>query len=182
MAGARGAHRGKMSTFSPTPIPRIRTARLLLREPRLEDFAAFAAQSADPQARTHTGGPNDARESWRRFHACAGAWLVEGMGWWTVEEPEAGWVGSVGVFRRETGPALEIGWFMERSRWGQGYATEAARAALDYAFEAWGAERVIAHIMPGNAASIRVAEKIGMHHEGEVDFYGERDLLFARTR
>jgi RimJ/RimL family protein N-acetyltransferase len=159
--------------FRPPPIPRVATARLLLREPRLADFDAYAVTFADPLAGELLGGPGDRREAWRRFHASAGNWLLQGMGWWTVEERATGAVGSVGVFRRETGPELEIGWLIHRAHWGQGYASEAARAALDFVASAWRAERVIAMIAKDNDASMKVATKAGMTREREVDFYGD---------
>lgn len=162
-----------------TRIPRIQTPRLLLREPRLADFEVFAADAADPLARAHIGGPQDRREAWRRLHISAGGWVLQGMGWWTVEALGGGPVGSVGVFRRETGPEVEIGWIIHRSSWGKGYATEAARAALRHAVEVWGIRRVTAYIPKENAASVAVATKIGMHAEGEAELYGEWDLLYA---
>jgi RimJ/RimL family protein N-acetyltransferase len=144
-----------------------------LREQRLEDFDAFAADGADPIARAHIG-VSDARESWRRFLAMAGHWPVLGMGWWVVEERELGFpVGAVGVFRRETSPELEIGWAIHRAYWGRGYASEAAPAALDFAKSRLSARRVVAYIAKANAASLRVATKVGMKQEAEVDFYGE---------
>jgi RimJ/RimL family protein N-acetyltransferase len=166
-------------TFSPAPIPRIATERVLLREPRVADFEGFAANFADPLANAHTGGVATPREAWRRFNALAGNWLLQGMGWWTVEERALGPIGSVGVFHRETGPELEIGWMIDRAHWGRGYASEAARAALDFAVTAWHADRIIAHIAKDNGASIKVATKIGMKLEREVDFYGETDWRYA---
>ena len=71
------------------------------------------------------------------------------------------------MFRRETGPELEIGWAVDRPHWGRGYATEAARAALDYAMNELGGERVIAMVAPDNAPSNAVAVKIGMRREGD---------------
>ena len=81
-------------------------------------------------------------------------------------------------------PEVEIGYRLARSAWGQGYATEASRAVRDYAFEALGLKRLIAIIDPSNAASIRVAEKIGMQHEAEVmlDEYTYPDHVYAVTR
>jgi [ribosomal protein S5]-alanine N-acetyltransferase len=69
-------------------------------------------------------------------------------------------------------PEVEIGYRLARSAWGQGYATEAARAVRDYAFSTLGLKRLIAIIDPSNTASIRVAEKIGMCYEMEVMFEG----------
>jgi RimJ/RimL family protein N-acetyltransferase len=101
------------------------------------------------------------------------------MGWWTIEEPTLGDVGTVGVFRRELGPELEIGWAIDRAHWSRGFASEAARAALDFAAREWRATRVIAHIAKQNGASMRVAEKIGMEREAEVEIYGKVDWRYA---
>jgi RimJ/RimL family protein N-acetyltransferase len=92
-----------------------------------------------------------------------------------IEDPEHGAVGSVGVFRRETGPELEIGWHVLRPFWGRGYASEAAKAALDYALNDLQAARVIAIVAPANAPSHAVAQRIGMRREGEKD-----DVEFGR--
>jgi RimJ/RimL family protein N-acetyltransferase len=153
-------------TFS-FAIPHLATARLRLREPRLDDFESYAANAADPLARVHIGGPLSRREAWRRFLVAAGTWVALGTGWWCIEVPELGPVGMVGVFRRETGPDLEIGWSIDRPFWGRGYATEAADAALRYAMTERGAARVIAMIAPDNVRSQAVALKIGMRREGE---------------
>jgi len=150
-------------------VPRVATARLRLREPRLDDFEAFAANAADPRARAYVGGPLSRRDAWRRFLSIAGTWVVQGHGWWTIEEHEHGAVGSVGVFRRETGPELEIGWNVLRPFWGRGYASEAAKAALDYALNDLQASRVIAIVAPDNVRSHAVAQRIGMRREGEKD-------------
>ena len=69
-------------------------------------------------------------------------------------------------------PEVEVGYRLERSTWGRGYATEAARAVRDFAFGDLGMQRLIAIIDPSNTASIRVAEKIGMRRETEVMFEG----------
>jgi RimJ/RimL family protein N-acetyltransferase len=167
------------STFQPPVIPRIATARLLLREPRLGDFDAFAKDAADEGARVYVGGPLSRREAWRRFHALTGHWILQSSGWWMVEHDGAGLVGHVGVFTREVSPELEIGWGIHRDHWGKGFAPEAARAALDYAVGPLGARRVIANIALGNTASMKVAEKIGMTRAGHADFYGEPDWRYA---
>ena len=67
---------------------------------------------------------------------------------------------------------VEIGYRLAQSTWGQGYATEAAKAVRDDAFTTLGIKRLIALIDPSNVASIRVAEKIGMHYEKDVRFEG----------
>jgi RimJ/RimL family protein N-acetyltransferase len=162
-------------------VPRLRTARLFLREPRLEDFEPFAANLADAEARKYIGGPVDRREAWRRFMSLAGTWLLQGKGWWCIEVPEAGCVGTVGVFRRETGPELEIGWSVDRLHWGKGYASEAAKAALDHAIASLG-DRVIAFVSVDNPRSSAVALRIGMRLEAQVDFYDAPHLRYAFER
>jgi len=69
-------------------------------------------------------------------------------------------------------PETEIGYRLARAYWGRGYATEAARAVRDYAFDTLRLQRLIAMIDPQNGASIRVAEKLGMVYEKEVMFAG----------
>jgi RimJ/RimL family protein N-acetyltransferase len=160
-------------------IPRLTTPRLLLREPRLDDFERFATDAADAMAHEQTGGPIDRREAWRRFHAAAGHWILEGIGWWTIEERSRGAIGMIGLFHRETGPEVEIGWTIHRANWNRGFASEAARAALDFAVTTVGIPRVIANIAKGHEASMKVATNAGMRLEGDVDFYGEWLWRFA---
>jgi RimJ/RimL family protein N-acetyltransferase len=70
------------------------------------------------------------------------------------------------------GPEIEIGWRLVRAAWGRGYATEAARPVLDHALETLGLGEVIADIDPENAASARVALKLGFRPTGSVPFNG----------
>jgi RimJ/RimL family protein N-acetyltransferase len=163
-------------------VPRLKTARLLLREPRIEDFERFAANVADPLARFHIGGALTRRDAWRHFHAMAGNWMTQGMGWWAVEEPTLGVVGYVGVFRRETVPEHEIGWSIDREHWGKGFAAEAARAALDFTVATRDAERIVAYVGTKNEQSVSVATKIGMRLEAEVTFYDAPHFLYVFTR
>jgi RimJ/RimL family protein N-acetyltransferase len=163
-------------------IPRLTTARLLLREPRVSDFDEFARNGADASARVHSGGTIDARDAWRRFHAGIGYWFSLGMGWWMVEKQGLAAIGSVGVFRSGPVSQIEIGWSIYRQHWNNGYATEAARAALDFALGTLATDRVVAHIVKMNVASVRVATKIGMRCEGTSDVYGETDWLYVRER
>jgi RimJ/RimL family protein N-acetyltransferase len=163
-----------------TLIPRLSTARLLLREPRLTDFDAFAAHLADPVASSASGYPvRDRREAWRWFHSAAGHWLLQGIGSWVVEEKDLGVIGSVGAFLRESGPPLEMSWLIYRQHWSKGYASEAAAAALAFAVGTFGADRVNACMSKTNRASARVAAKIGMQFRGETDFYGEPSWLYV---
>jgi len=79
-------------------------------------------------------------------------------------------------------PGLEVGWLVARSHWGRGLATEGGRASLAHAFETLGVDHVISLIRPDNAASIRVAEKLGERPEGEFDLFGEKTLVYGIAR
>lgn len=154
-------------------IPRLTTPRLLLREYRMADFDAYAANMAEPEATKFLlSGTVDRRTSMRMFSAATGYWVLNGAGWWALESRENGEVvGEVGAFLRETSPDFELGWNLYRRFWGQGFAIEAARAALAFTFESRGAKRVIAHIEAANTASVAVGRKLGMTYETDVDFF-----------
>jgi RimJ/RimL family protein N-acetyltransferase len=168
-----------MDTEATFSIPRIRTARLLLREHRVSDFDRFAEEVADPISRASPNGVMDRRTAWRSFVTGVGTWAMHGIGWWCVELAATGeFVGTVGAFYRESAidgdgpPELELGWLIFRKYWQQGVATEAAMAALQHAFAATTVTHAIAHIHVTNEPSIRVATRLGMRHERDVDFYG----------
>jgi RimJ/RimL family protein N-acetyltransferase len=176
-------------------IPRLPTNRLLLREHRASDFDAYAKHVTDPLASVHLTPMPDRRTAWRAFSSGAGAWALAGGGWWTLELRETGEpVGFVGAFFRETvlerfplGGAdpeadVELGWSVLREHWHRGYAREAAHEALRWAFSAFAVQRAIAYIDPRNEASLGVARAIGMHDDGEADFYGEPTRRFAVAR
>lgn len=164
----------------PFSVPHLRTSRLLLREYRREDFDDFAAFLADPVA-MQSSGVEDRRTAWRIFAGGAGAWMLNGAGAWAIELRETGaFVGTVGAFFREDWPELEIGWNVLRAYWGRGIATEAATEAVRYAFEVRREPCVIAVIRPTNAASVRVAERIGMTHDGEVALFGVPARRYVR--
>lgn len=111
-----------------------------------------------------------------------------GLGVWAVVEKSSGEVmGYCGLFFFPDvcgQPEIEIGYRLARSHWGRGYATEAARAVRDYAFQTLGVQRLIALVDPENTASIRVAEKLGMVYEKDVMFpgYTHPDRVYALER
>jgi RimJ/RimL family protein N-acetyltransferase len=165
-------------------IPRIRTSRLLLRELRVTDFDAFAANLTDPVATKFISGVvTERRAAWRTFSSVTGTWVLSGSGWWMLELLETGdTVGTVGAFFRESMPDLEIGWSIYRRFWRRGLATEAAAAALESGLAAHGRRRAIAHVAAENVASVAVAARLGMRFEEEVDFFGERIGRYAVER
>ncbi|HET6506755.1 MAG TPA: GNAT family N-acetyltransferase [Baekduia sp.] len=146
------------------------TDRLVLRRWRVGDAARFAAINADPEVMRHIGrghvlGRGLSDDLIARFEQ---EWRERGYGPWAVapRSDDAALLGFCGLtvpmFLPEVLPAVEVGWRFARDAWGRGYATEAARAALAFAFEEHGMREVIAIVDPENARSLRVAEKLGM--------------------
>jgi len=144
-------------------IPRLETERLILRAMTERDFEAFAAFMADPDVMRYlTGEPMSRSEAWRSLAISLGHWQLRGYGTWGVERKSDGaFIGRVGMLNPEGWPALEVGWTLGKPYWGQGYATEAARAAMNYAFLTQPLDRVISCIDPENLASQKVALRLG---------------------
>jgi RimJ/RimL family protein N-acetyltransferase len=141
--------------------PVFRTARLLLRPRNLADTEACFAMDREPGVTDHIDGPWDDPAAHRAFIAerTLGPWPA-GMGYWTLEQDGAfaGWVCLVPV---EESPDIEVGWRLRPGLWRQGLATEAAAALLRHGFATLGLAAVITRIAAENAASLRVAEKLG---------------------
>ena len=153
----------------------LRTDRLLLRQWRDEDRAPFAALNADPVVMEHFPSTmtREASDAFVDFNV---ATLAErGWGLWAVEVADTrAFIGFVGLseprFEAHFMPAVEIGWRLARDAWGHGYATEAARAALAYAFGELGLDGVVSFTTVENHRSRRVMERIGMAHDPADDF------------
>lgn len=152
----------------------IRTERLLLRRWRPEDRAPFAALNADPEVVAFLPKPLTRAESDAMIDRIERHFDEHGFGAWAVEAVGKGFIGLVGLahvgFDAPFVPAVEIGWRLSRQGWGCGYATEAARAALEHGFETLGLEEVVAFAVPANTRSTAVMERIGMTRDPEGDF------------
>ncbi len=106
---------------------------------------------------------------------------MHGAGWWAVEEREsAQLVGNVGAFFREDSTVMELGWNTYRAFWSQGYANEAAAAALNHALEIRREAKVRALIASANASSLRVARRLGLIYEAETEIYGKSVGIYTR--
>jgi RimJ/RimL family protein N-acetyltransferase len=117
----------------------------------------------------------------------AGAWTLTGVAMFCVIEKESGrWIGRVGPWQPYAWPGTEVGWGLHPDSWGKGYAAEAARATIDYAFTTLGWTDVIHCINPGNAASQRVARKLGSVQRGmdrlPAPFENESVEIWGQTR
>jgi RimJ/RimL family protein N-acetyltransferase len=171
----------------------IETGRLLLRVPRAEDFDGFAELHADAEASRYIGGPLVRAAAWRKFLQNPGAWAVQGFGMFSVLDKATGdWLGNLGPWQPEGWPGTEVGWSFRRQAWGRGFATEAAVAAIDWAFANLGWTDVIHSIDPANHASQALAQRLGSRNRGPgrlpapledlpIEIWGQtRDEWFAR--
>lgn len=151
-----------MSTSLPTLGPTLETARLIPRPPAREDFEAYAAMMADEENARFIGGLMSRELAWRSWAMITGGWALQGFGLFSVIEKESGqWIGRVGAWMPEGWPGTEVGWGLVRRAWGKGYASEAATAAIDWAFDTLGWTDVIHCIDPENAPSIALARRLG---------------------
>jgi RimJ/RimL family protein N-acetyltransferase len=166
----------------------LETERLLLREFAPEDVGALEGILGDPVAMQYYPVPFDRAEveNWirrnrARYRDC-------GFGLWAMLLKDSGeLIGDCGCFVRvfeELGgnAEFELGWHVRRDLWGRGYATEAARCCIDYAFSSLGAERIIALVRPENKSSCRVAEKSGMNCEKIIFWRGYDHCIYAKRR
>lgn len=155
-------------------IPVIRTARLILRAPRIDDGDILAAYMGDDRSRMD-GGPLAPDAAWELLFRGAGQWLLRGYGQWHVDDAESGrFIARIGVFHPPGWPEPELAWaLMLPEAEGRGLALEGALAARKAAARIWGINRPISSIKPGNAGSIRLAQRLGARHEGDRDtIYG----------
>ena len=166
-------------------VPTLDTARLRLRPWHDEDLEPYAAMCADPEVMRYMGdgAPLSRDDAWRSMAMFVGHWQLRGYGMWAVEERDSRvFIGRVGLHRPEGWPGLEVGWMLDRATWGRGYATEAGRASLDYAWRTLDVGHVISLIMPENQASIRVAERLGQEREDTFDLNGLEVVVFGVDR
>jgi len=140
---------------------------------------------SDPLVMRYLGNGQvlDEHASWRSCAALLGHWVLRGYGQWVAEEKATGTaIGRIGIYDPDGWPGLEVGWSLAREHWGKGYATEGGAAALRYAFDVVDAARVVSLIQPDNAASIRVAEKLGGSVEQTVTVVGKQALVYAYSQ
>ena len=149
--------------------PTLHTPRLTLRPLTASDFPAVRDFYASERSR-FVGGPKDAVQAWRHFAMEIGHWTLKGFGRWGVEVTETGdFVGIIGLFGPEGYPEPELGWDLMEGFDGKGYATEAARAARDWAYTEGGFTTIMSLIDPDNTAWRKLAERLGAVQDGTFD-------------
>ena len=146
-----------------------------MREWTADDLAPFAALNADPRVMQHFPSPLTRAESDAFVRDRIVRQFAErGFGLWAVEVPDvapfAGYVGLlVQTFEAEFTPCVEIAWRLAFSHWGNGYATEAARAAIAFGFTEAGLDEIVSFTVPANHRSVAVMTRLGMHYAGESE-------------
>ena len=148
----------------------IHTARLVLRELRLDDARAVSERAGDRRvARFLIAVPSPYPPS------LAARWIASRLAWWPArgitlaiarrDAPDV-LLGTASLRRFVRDRRAELGYWLGADAWGKGFATEAAGALVDLGFRQLGLERIYAQVLEGNAASCRVLEKLGMTDEG----------------
>ena len=174
-------------TLPRTNGPIVETERLILRRWREVDIEPNTAMLADPAAArfiTSDGKPvTDAFVGWRNAAIMAGHWALHGVGMFVVEEKQTGrFVGRVGPWLPANWPGFEIGWGIASGFRGRGYAVEAARASIDWAFAIFEIEQTIHCIDRENVASQSVARQLGAVIDREIDLFGHVADIWVTRR
>jgi RimJ/RimL family protein N-acetyltransferase len=167
----------------------LETERLILRKVDPErDFDEWAYAMADPDTVRYLGTkPMNRAEAWRSMAMAMGHWEIRGYGFFTLEHKETGaWIGRVGPWYPEGWPGPEVGWTISPRHLRNGYASEAARVSIDFAFNTLGWPQVIHVILEGNEPSIALAEKLGSSRlrsqRGIPGVTDETVLIYGQSR
>ena len=170
-------------------MTQIETDRLLLRPWQQDDVERLVALYGDPRVARFLsldGRPWPRERSEAMFEHFRRQWRERGVGpWAAIDKRNGGWLGQIGLneLPRWPGPdKVEVGWDLHPPVWGQGLATEGARAALGYGFEVVGLERIISTARADNAASRRVMEKCGLAFKEEFTHKGALVAWYAIDR
>jgi RimJ/RimL family protein N-acetyltransferase len=161
---------------------RLETDRLILCDWAPEDWAQFHSIASDPEVMRYIGPGMPWPEE--KSHAFVDR-QIELLGdrqfclWKLLPKFGGPLIGFCGLQPLSDTPEIEIGWWLARDRWGQGLATEAARAALRDGFERVGLARIVAIAQPANTASVHIMQKLGMRYEGTLDRRGITVVLYA---
>ena len=167
-------------------IPTLVTERLILRPIHNDDVPGYVEIWSDPEFTRYIGGSarTDPDSIWHAMASNIGCWALTGVGPWSVVERVTGTlVGRAGLWNEPGWPGVEAVWFIGRRWWGKGYATEAATAAISWAFDNQpDLAEVVSVILPANTRSIRVAERLGMTLARTEFLHGADYAVYAISR
>lgn len=153
-------------------IPTIETERLRLRAFSSGDLEPYAQIYADDLFVRHLNGKTLTRQkTWENMALILGHWALRGYGIWAIEHRVTGaLVGRAGLLNLPGWPDVEVCWALSPKFWGNGYATEASRAAIKWAFREVGIRRLISLISPDNRRSEAVALRLGEQFREQITF------------
>jgi [ribosomal protein S5]-alanine N-acetyltransferase len=166
-------------------LEELRTPRLLLSRPRLDDFEDFARMYADLVVMATLGGVRTRDESRPYLDRLLAHWERRGWGWWTARDLATGqFVGRGGPrwLTIDTGEEVELGYGLMSEFWGRGLATELARESLRVAFDVVGVDSMVSFTLPTNHASQRVMEKVGFVYERDGVWADLPHVFYRLTR
>lgn len=163
----------------------LETVRLTLRELETTDLDVVAGMLTDREVMRHWPRPYTRDEAVDWIARQRERYARDGHGYWLAVESDSGRVvGQAGVMSIELNHKLEmaLGYILRREFWGRGYATEAAAAVRDRAFETTPHDRVVALVRPVNLLSQRVVRRLGMRASGLTTYAGLEHVIFAVRR
>ena len=157
--------------------PRLITDRLVMREWLDSDRKPYATLNADPDVMRHFPATLTSQQSDEMVDRMIASWRDNGFGLWAVERSDtAEFIGFVGLaapsWQAAFTPCVEVGWRLDKKHWGNGFAPEAARAALQWGFDNIEppGEQFVSFATQGNLKSQKVMQKIGMIRDPDGDF------------
>ena len=166
--------------------PVLETTRLSLRRLALSDVESLLGIFADPEAMRYYPATKSRQQTIDWINGNLASYATHGFGLWAVlQKSTMEFVGQCGLsMQRNVGglDEVEIGYLFLRRHWNMGFATEAAIGCRDFGFTALGRPRLVSLIDPRNAASRRVAQKVGMSLEKEIDRWGKRIQVYGIER
>lgn len=156
--------------MTPTIQPVLTSERLILRPRRMEDLERIAAMNADPEVMRFIAPVGDPMMGVEGLAKRSFTHVAQGLGYWSVshrDEPDE-LLGYVGLIPQREGRAeIELSYRFEVRNWGQGYAGEAVRRLLDHGFAELALAEIVILTHPLNAASLRLAERLGFSREAD---------------
>jgi ribosomal-protein-alanine N-acetyltransferase len=163
----------------------LTTARLQLQPFDKLHFDGLRTLNTSPEVMRYISGrPETAEETAALIARVKAAWATLGYAWWAFIDRESGrLIGSGCIQNMERNPAhpLEIGWRLSPDAWGKGYATEAAEAMADFAFNSLGSEELCAVCHLENTGSEKIMKRLGMHYRGIERWYGTDTKVYVMT-
>lgn len=140
-------------------IPTLSTDRLTLRGASVADFDSYAAMLGDDRSQ-YMGGPFSRQGAWDMLCNMTAQWQLSGFGGWIIDTKD-GFAGEVAIWHPSHFPEPELGWTVTAQAEGHGYASEAARAALQWYWSHQDADTLVSYVDTRNARSQTLAQKLG---------------------